>query len=298
MTARQTGQIVKSYGRRYVVKCFDGTVYDCTTRGKKTNFACGDRVELTPQNTEQAVIEATLPRQSLLYRSDAFRSKLIAANVTQLVIVLAPVPTFSEMLLNRCLVAAEAAGIAVLIALNKSDLPEAAEARERLKAWEALGYRVLMLSATTDIAPLRPYLAGHTSVLVGQSGMGKSTLTNALLPEARARVGEISVALDSGRHTTTHAELYDLDADSHLIDSPGLQEFGLHHLVAADLIYDFPEFRGLVGKCRFHNCTHRVEPSCALIAATQAGEATPDRLAFFQRLMDELAPRTSSRGGR
>lgn len=291
MSQTCTGQIITSYGRRYIVETPDGVRYDCTTRGKKTDYACGDRVDLLVQNAEQAVIERALPRQSLLYRSDAFRSKLIAANVTQLAIVLAPVPTFSEELLNRCLVAAEAAGITPLIVLNKCDLPQAGAARARLAAWQALGYPLLPLSAREDVSALRARLQGHTSVLVGQSGMGKSTITNALLPDAGARVGEISTALDSGRHTTTHAQLYHLDADSHLIDSPGLQEFGLRHLHAPDLIHEFPELRRYIGQCRFHNCSHRVEPGCALIAATQAGEVPAERLAFLQKLTDELSPR-------
>ncbi len=291
MSQTCTGQIITSYGRRYIVETPEGVRYDCTTRGKKTDYACGDHVDLLVQNAEQAVIERAQPRQSLLYRSDAFRSKLIAANVTQLAIVLAPVPTFSEELLNRCLVAAEAGGIAPLIVLNKCDLPQAEAARARLAAWQALGYPLLPLSAREDVSALRARLQGHTSVLVGQSGMGKSTITNALLPDACARVGEISSALDSGRHTTTHAQLYHLDADSHLIDSPGLQEFGLRHLHAPDLIHEFPELRPYIGQCRFHNCSHRVEPGCALIAAAQSGAVSAERLAFLQKLTDELSPR-------
>lgn len=164
-------------------------------------------------------------------------------------------------------------------------------ARARLAAWQALGYPLLPLSAREDVSALRARLQGHTSVLVGQSGMGKSTITNALLPDACARVGEISTALDSGRHTTTHAQLYHLDADSHLIDSPGLQEFGLRHLHAPDLIHEFPELRPYIGQCRFHNCSHRVEPGCALIAAAQSGAVSAERLAFLQKLTDELSPR-------
>jgi len=291
MTLTCSGQIITSYGRRYIVETPDGTLYDCTTRGKKTDYACGDGVDILVQNAEQAVIERAQPRRSLLYRSDSFRSKLIAANVTQLAIVLAPVPTFNDELLNRCLVAAESAAIAPLIVLNKCDLPQADAARERLAGWLGLGYPLLTLSAQEDVSALRAHLQGHTSVLVGQSGMGKSTITNALLPAARARVGEISTALDSGRHTTTHAQLYHLDADSHLIASPGLQEFGLRHLPADELIYHFPDLRPYIGQCRFHNCSHRVEPGCALIQAGQTGAVRPERLAFFQKLTSELSTR-------
>ena len=179
----------------------------------------------------QGVIEALGPRRTLLYRSDPFRTKLIAANVSQIVIVLAPVPTWYEDLLVRCLVAAEAAGIRALIVLNKADLGAAWDtARAGLEGYERLGYRVLAMSARHDIAPLRACLSGECSVLVGQSGMGKSTIVNTLLPGQAVPVGDISSALDSGRHTTTSARLHRLDATSTLIDSPGLQEFGLHHL--------------------------------------------------------------------
>ncbi|GAA5787106.1 putative ribosome biogenesis GTPase RsgA [Chitiniphilus shinanonensis] len=284
-----TATIVASHGRAYIVEQADGTRLSASARGKKTDYACGDRVRIKVLNAEQAVIEGVEPRSTLLYRSDQWREKLIAANVTQLVIVAAPVPSFSEELIGRCLIAAEAEDIAPLIVLNKCDLPEADAARQKMAFWRALGYRVLELSAQQQIAPLLPYLQGQTSVLVGQSGMGKSTITNALLPDARARVNEISVALDSGKHTTTHATLYHLDAASHLIDSPGLQSFGLAHVTAEALPGLMPDLREHLGGCRFHNCRHRAEPGCALRAATDQGTIRPDRLALLHRLQDELA---------
>lgn len=284
-----TATIVTSHGRAYIVEMADGRRLSATTRGKKTDYACGDEVGIKVLNGEQAVIETLTPRRSLLYRSDQWREKLIAANVSQIAVVIAPVPSFSEELIGRCLIAAEAGDIAPLIVLNKNDLPEAGEAREKLTFWRELGYPVLELSAKQDVAPLRAALAGHTSVLVGQSGMGKSTLTNALVPEANARVNEISIALDSGKHTTTHATLYRLDAGSALIDSPGLQSFGLAHVGADALPHAMPELRPLLGHCRFHNCRHRAEPGCAIRAAVDTGEVRPDRLALLHRLQDELA---------
>ncbi|WP_028499611.1 ribosome small subunit-dependent GTPase A [Microvirgula aerodenitrificans] len=281
---QSAGQIIRSHGRRYVVEADDGNTYDCSTRGKRSDYAAGDRVDLQISNGEQAVIERAQPRRSLLYRQDDFRQKLIAANVTQLVVVLAAVPTPSREFLDRALIAAEAADIAALIVLNKTDLPETPAARELLGFYREIGYPVLELSALGDISPLRERLTGQTTVLIGQSGMGKSTLTNALLPSAQARVGDISTALDSGRHTTTHATLYHLDADSHLIDSPGLQEFGLMHLDATQVIHYFPEMRELAGRCRFHNCAHLVEPGCGLIAASSAGEIAAVRLPLLQKL--------------
>ena len=255
---------------------------------KRVDFACGDQVRISPINGEQVVIEDYLPRESLLYRQDAWKTKLIAANVTQLLIVTAASPSPSEALLQRALLAAEAAGIDAVIVLNKADLPETAQWREKLKFYETLGYPVVETNALENADILRPILEGQTNILLGQSGMGKSTLTNTLLGNRAARTGDISTALDSGKHTTTHAQLYDLNAETRLIDSPGLQEFGLHHLQAADLLQYFPDLRHLIGQCRFHNCTHRAEPGCAVKAAAELGEAKPERIEFLQRVTDEL----------
>ncbi|MDO5059495.1 MAG: ribosome small subunit-dependent GTPase A [Neisseria sp.] len=284
----QTARIITSYGRRYVVRTPEGRVYDATTRKKRVDFACGDWVDIEPQNDEQAVIEDYRERQSLLYRQDSWKTKLIAANVDRLFIVMAAVPSPSEMLLQRALLAAEAGHIEPFIVLNKADLPETAVWREKLAFYRDLGYPVLEVCALDNADVLRPYLQGCTSIFLGQSGMGKSTLTNALLGETAARTGNISTALDSGKHTTTHAQLYDLDRESFLIDSPGLQEFGLHHLQAADLLHYFPDMRGLIGGCRFHNCTHRQEPGCAVKEAAENGSVREERLAFLQRISDEL----------
>ena len=215
-----TAQIITSYGRRYIVRTSDGKTYEASTRKKRVDFACGDRVHIQNINAEQAVIEDYLPRESLLYRQDAWKTKLIAANVTQLLIVTAAVPSPSEALLQRALLAAEAAGIQAVIILNKADLPETALWREKLKFYETLGYPVIETRALENADILRPVLQGHTNILLGQSGMGKSTLTNALLGNQTARTGDISTALDSGKHTTTHAQLYDLNEETQLIDFP------------------------------------------------------------------------------
>jgi len=284
----QHGLVVAAYGKRYGVELDDGREISCVTRGKKTDLACGDRVNIKLTDTAEGVIEGNDPRTSLLYRSNAFRSKLLAANVTQIIIVLATTPSFYEELLNRCLLAAEAAGIEVVIVLNKCDLGDKQEAMAKLQRYEALGYRVLHMSAHEDISPLRPLLQGHTSVLVGQSGMGKSTIVNALLPGQQVRTQEVSQVLDSGKHTTTAAHLYHLDVDSHLIDSPGLQEFGLHHLDIEALERAFIEFRPYLGKCRFNNCRHLQEPDCALREAAERHEIHPDRLQYYQSMAQEL----------
>ncbi|WP_374537586.1 ribosome small subunit-dependent GTPase A [Chitinimonas taiwanensis] len=280
-------RIIETHGKSFIVELDEGRRYIATARKKKTDYAVGDRVEVGLINEEQAVIERVLPRSSLLYRSDEWREKLIAANVTQIVVVLAAVPSFYEELLSRCLVAAEDADIRALILLNKADLPETAAAREMLAPYHRLGYPLLELSAKEDVAPLWPCLADQLSVFVGQSGMGKSTLVNALLPEAKVRTNEISLALDSGKHTTTHATLYKLPNGGELIDSPGLQEFGMRHLPADRLAPLFPEFRPYIGQCRFHNCRHDKEPNCALIAALARGEILPQRLNLLRKLRQE-----------
>jgi ribosome biogenesis GTPase / thiamine phosphate phosphatase len=280
--------VVASYGKRYEVELADKARISCVTRGKKTDLACGDIVNIKLTDKAQGVVESSLPRTSLLYRSSTLKSKILASNVTQIVIVLATQPSFYEALLNRCLVAAEAANIKPLIVLNKCDLADADDAKNKLKLYQDLGYQVLHLSAKQDITALLPYLSNHQSVLVGQSGMGKSTIINALLPNENVRTQEMSAALDSGKHTTTAAHLYHLDTTSSLIDSPGLQEFGLNHLSQTDLELAFIEFRPYLGNCRFNNCKHTHEPDCAVIGAVSAGKISKNRLKFYQELSLEL----------
>ncbi len=285
------GTIVAAHGRQYLVELSaskESEMLLCFPRGKKSDLACGDQVNVQRSGDGQGVIDSVLPRSTLLYRSNQFKQKLIAANVTQIIVVVATEPSFSDELITRCLVAAESQDMKALIVLNKCDLtPRVAPAIKTLAQFEQLGYAVLHLSAHTDAEALRPYLSNQTSVFVGQSGMGKSTLTNALIPGAKAPTREISAALDSGKHTTTHATLYRLDAESALIDSPGLQEFALHHLSPDAIEHGFLEFRPLLGQCRFRNCHHDREPDCAVHAAVQRGAIDPRRYAVFRSLLVE-----------
>lgn len=280
------GRVIAAHGRQYLVELADGIVLPCFTRGKRSDVACGDRVSILRSSDDQGVIEAIQPRTSLLYRSNEVKQKLIAANVDQLLIVVATEPAFSDDLITRALIAAESEEIEPLIILNKCDLTDKlAAARERLTLFSNIGYRVVELSALEHAEDLRPELFGVTSVLVGQSGMGKSTLVNALAPEAKAATREISLALDSGKHTTTHATLYHLNPESQLIDSPGLQEFGLGHLDRQEIESAFPEFRPHLGQCRFRDCHHNKEPDCALIAAVHSGKIDKKRFDAYHRII-------------
>jgi len=279
------GTIVAAFGRHYEIELADDSLITGIPRGKKSAYACGDRVAMERASADQAQILRHLPRTSLLYRSDAYREKLIAANATQIVLVVASEPSFSDELLTRALIAAESQGMRSVLVLNKADLTERLPpARQRLLPLQSLGYPVIELSARENAAALLPYLAGELSVLLGQSGMGKSTLINALVPGALSATREISSALDSGKHTTTHARLYHLVHGGSLIDSPGLQEFGLTHLSVSAIEEGFVEFRPHLGGCRFRDCHHRSEPSCAVKQAVEAGQISARRYEQFLRL--------------
>lgn len=282
------GRVVAAYGRHFEVETAHA-VYSCVVRGKRKGVVCGDLVEMLPTTAGQGIIEIILPRSSLFYRSDHFREKLIAANVTQLIFVLAVTPTCNFELLDRCLIVAEDQGIRSLIVLNKIDLldqhPAGQAAVQKLIFYRELGYTVLEISAETNAQSLVPLLAGQISLLAGQSGVGKSTLLNTLIPSAQQAVEEISEALDSGRHTTTHARLFHFDANSSMIDSPGFQEFGVQQLDATSLAWGFVEFRPFLQQCRFRNCRHIIEPGCELRRAAQDGLFDARRLTVYHKLV-------------
>lgn len=285
------GSIIAAHGRHYVA-VVDGEKLQCVTRGKKSHVAVGDVVDLKKTSPDQAVIERVDDRKSLLFRSDQYKSKYLAANVDQVMIVVATEPAFADDLISRALVAATAEDIEAHILLNKADLQEnLPKARERVARYAALGYAVHEISVKGDpqatMQTLLPLLQGRTTILLGQSGMGKSTLVNLLVPDAEAAVREISQALDTGKHTTTFTRLYQLDADTALIDSPGFQEFGLYHLSEGRLERAFPEFEPFLGQCRFYNCHHVAEPDCALLAAVKEGKIAPARHQLYVQLRHE-----------
>lgn len=296
------GLVVATHGRHVVVEGEDGERLICHPRGKKSEAVVGDRVRWLPtlEGGDEGVIVAVDERRNLLWRQDEWRSKSFAANLDQLLMWIAVEPVFSEMQLTRALIAARAADIPVTIVLNKVDLPGADTARARLAPYRAMGYEVLELSlkahhgdgvADVALAQVQPRLHGKATLVLGPSGAGKSTLINTLLPDARAEVGEISQALNSGRHTTTSSLWYWLDAErrSAIIDSPGFQEFGLHHIPPTELVRLMPDLAAHFANCRFHNCTHRQEPGCAVRAAVERGEISPIRLSLYTDLFEELS---------
>jgi ribosome biogenesis GTPase len=286
--------VVGAHGRHYIIETPERQRVLCHRRGKKVDCVVGDQVQWDTTG-DGGVIESVLPRRSLLWRQDRWRSKSFAANIDRVLIIVAASPPMAEPLLARALIAAAHAGIAVQVLLNKADLPEAAAARERLQPYVRMGVPVLEASLKHDAAQarelLQPLLAQRTTLLLGASGVGKSTLINAVVPDATAQVGEISQALNAGRHTTTTTTWYWLNdaRDAAVLDSPGFQEFGLQQIEPADLATWLPDVSAHVAACRFANCTHRSEPDCAVRAAAERGDIAPSRLRLYQELYEELS---------
>lgn len=292
--ALDIGLVVAAHGRHAMVETPEGERVLCHPRGKRSELVVGDRVRWQRAGDE-GVIEGLETRRNLLFRQDTWRTKSFAANLDLLVMMVAVEPPFSESQLARALIAAAAAGIPVVIALNKVDLPSAPAVRLRLEPYRAMGVEVLELAvkadAKTALDTLQPRLAGRTTLILGPSGAGKSTLINRLVPSAGAQVREISVALSSGKHTTTSTTWYWLDEGRNgaVLDSPGFQEFGLRQIEPMQLAGLMPDLAAEQGQCRFHNCTHREEPQCGLRAAVEAGRISPSRWRIYQELFAELS---------
>lgn len=295
----RVARIVAAHGRSFLVHTGTGELLRCVTRGKETAFACGDHVRVRATSKGEGVIESLIDRSTLFFRSSPARRKIIAANATHVLILAAAEPSFSDELIARALIAAEHQGMSATIALNKSDLPAIRDARIRLAGIETAGYEVIEIAAcpggeslaAVGIPELRRRIERHVTILAGQSGMGKSSLINALFPNADAHTREISHFLESGKHTTTHARLYPFEFTGEgffsgpaLIDSPGIQEFGLAHIPRSDIAGLMPDIARHAGHCRFANCRHLQEPACGIRAARDAGRLDERRYEIFTRI--------------
>jgi len=281
--------VLAAHRRHFLVALDTGERIECVLKGRHTALACGDRVDVV-RVAGGGAIERVHPRGNLIYRSDAFKEKLIAANATMLVGVVAPDLPVDLELVDRWSVAAEAERCSFVLVANKADLPGFDAFLARLATWRKLGYTVVAVSAKDDVEPVRSLLGGEHAVLVGQSGMGKSTILNALAPGASARTADVSAALATGRHTTTATTLHPVDADPRhgwIVDSPGMTQFGLAHLAPDAIPEAFVELRPHLGHCRFRDCRHDREPGCAVRAAVERGEIAPHRVALMHTLVAE-----------
>ena len=301
--AEQQGQIIAHYGRQVDVegitleggnRQYEGKVHRCYMRANIDTLVTGDTVVWRPGPDGDGVVVARLDRENALMRPDTRgQLKPVAANIDYIVIVFAPEPYAHANLIDRYIVAAESTGIEPVLLLNKTDLLNADNAPrllEMAERYQQIGYKVLTASTVEEdgLTVLNQLLDNKVSVFVGQSGVGKSSLVNVLLPGINLRVGELSEQTRKGMHTTTTAMLFHLPDGGDLIDSPGIREFGLWHIDERQVAEGFREFDGLLGGCKFRDCRHRQEPGCALRAALEAGEISPERFESYHRIIDSL----------
>lgn len=293
------GRITAHFGTQAEVECLhSNNRYRCFLRANLGSLVTGDLVIFRPGPEVNAVltgvIEAVLPRESELSRPNAFgQIKPVAANIDQIILVIAPEPEAHPNLIDRYLVAAENCEIEPIILLNKTDLLNDNNRQaliSLLNSYEKLGYQTLSVSSRDEqsLSELKQRLNGRISVFVGQSGVGKSSLINTLLPDEELKIGALSANTAKGRHTTTTARLYHFPAGGDLIDSPGIREFGLWHMSEDEVMHGFRELRDLAGHCRFRDCAHQHEPGCALLAGVKAGDIHERRLQSFHYIVQTL----------
>ncbi|MFB2703326.1 small ribosomal subunit biogenesis GTPase RsgA [Marinobacter shengliensis] len=301
----QEGLVIAHYGQQLDIEALEGDdtgrVFRCFVRANIDNLVTGDRVVWRPGKSETGVIVARCERNNLLQRPDNFGAlKPVAANIDHIILVIAPEPEPHDNLIDRYLVASESSDIPAVILLNKTDLitdQNRGHIDALLGRYEALGYQVARTSATACAGQPAPEVEAlvrdQTSVFVGQSGVGKSSIIQTLLPDELLRVGAVSESTGKGVHTTTTAKLFHLPGGGDLIDSPGIREFGLWHMTPQEVEYGFREIRPLIGLCKFRNCRHMGDPGCALDAAAEAGTVSRERLKSFHRILQDMAEQQS-----
>lgn len=292
MNALSEGLVVSHLGKGIAVEVGEQTVL-CQTLRKLDTVVVGDRVKLSMSSSEQGRIEELLPRRSVLQRpSRGEKIRPVAANLDTIFVVFAVEPVCDFLLLDQYLAICENCNIDAALVLNKIDLgcPEFVE--QELQHYQSLGYQLHRVSANQDIglADLRHVLEGQTSMFAGQSGVGKSSLTNALLPDKSLRINSVSATTRHGRHTTTAATLYHLPFGGDLIDSPGVAIFGLAGLSEAQLAWGYREFQAFIGKCRFNDCRHVNDKDCAVRTAAENGNIPMERYQRFLKLRDKMPP--------
>ena len=288
----QEGVVVAHFGTQVEVEA-SGASQRCHLRANLEALVTGDRVVWCAGDS-LGVVVARRSRESELMRPDPYGAlKAVAANVDQIIVVIAPLPEPHSKLVDRYLVAAEAVSIQALILVNKNDLLDRVrqdQLDQLLAPYPTLGYPLLSASSKTQhgLDHLMQALSGHTSIFVGQSGVGKSSLVNVLLPEAELRVGELSETRQEGTHTTTTARLFHLASGGTLVDSPGIREFGLWHMEREQVEWGFREFQALLGYCKFRDCRHQQEPGCALLDAMETGGIHASRLESYRDIINSL----------
>lgn len=287
-------RVTESFGRRVIVETPAGARLPAELFGKRLNCVCGDQVlirEPSPPSGDVAKVVAVSPRRSLFARTDSRgRTEPLAANLSLLIVIIAPNPEPDLYIADRYLAGAALAGIAGALIVNKSELPgaAAAEFQQRVKDYERAGYTVLRVSAKNEpsIEPIHALLAGASAMFVGQSGVGKSTLTNRLAPESERPTRSLSDATGEGRHTTVSTALFHLANGGELIDSPGVRDYAPPPVEDAMIQVGWPEILGLAPECRFNNCLHIREPGCAVMAAVASNAVSPRRYESYKRLLN------------
>lgn len=294
---KQDGRIVANFGTNFSVEDSEGIIRHCLVRRTLPRLVCGDYVSWQTSGADMGIIVQLYERQSLLSRPD-FNQQLkpVAANIQQILVVAAPQPSLDDELVDRFLIAARLTEIQPVIVINKTDLLNRQQLRllrERLGLYESLGYRVVFTNTIKrdGLKPLVKQLNHQTSIFVGQSGVGKSSIIKTLLPTEDIRIGELSKSSGQGKHTTTVSILYRLNQGGYLIDSPGVREFGLGHVSQPRIAQGFIEFNELLGHCKFNDCTHISEPRCAILQAVNNGRIHPTRYQRYRKIVETLGHR-------